>query len=80
MLEIKSEYIVLASGAFLTEHLTTELIEGDEDAMLEWMEDKLVDWCQDWVYNLAGLYEIIRDHAWSIQAHVENKQSKETKP
>lgn len=73
MSNVKTKYIILASGVFLTEYLTKELIEGDEDAMLEWMEDKLVNWCESWIYNLDGLYEIIHNHAWCIQEHFESR-------
>lgn len=73
MPKLKTEYIILASGAFLTEHLTKELIEGDEEIMLDWMDNHIVEYMEDYVTFTSELYDTICAHAESIQEHVESE-------
>ena len=47
----RNEALIRASGFYLTDHLTVELLEGDEDLLDAFIEDHLWEPFENWSSN-----------------------------
>lgn len=64
----KNTFVIEASGTFLTEHLTNELLEGDERELYAFIEDVKLEPVED--YDAEMVFKMIQDLAASLQRFV----------
>lgn len=64
----KNTFVIEASGTFLTEHLTNELLEGDERELYAFIEK--VKWEPVEYYDAEMVFKMIQDLAESLQRFV----------
>ena len=70
----KNTFLIEASGQFLTEHLTVELLEGDENALLAFIEDNKWETVED--FEAEMVFEMIENLSDSLKKFVSQQESK----
>lgn len=70
----KNTFLIEASGSFLTDHLTSELLEGDESALYAFIEE--VKWQAVEDFDAEMVFEMIENLANSLQKFVTQHEAK----
>jgi hypothetical protein len=69
--DLKTRCFIEASGTYLTEHLTSELLDGDVDKCMAFVNDHKTELVQ--YHDADQVWEMIEEEAYSLQAFVENE-------
>ncbi|WP_119298866.1 hypothetical protein [Vibrio cholerae] len=73
MSDLKTRCLIAASGAFLTEFLTEELLSQDDEIIFQFIEDNKWEPVED--YSPEDIWNMIDDHALNLMQFVEAELS-----
>ncbi|GIB16846.1 hypothetical protein ACA544_18100 [Vibrio cholerae] len=73
MSDLKTRCLIAASGAFLTEFLTEELLSQDDEIIFQFIEDNKWEPVED--YSSEDIWNMIDDHALNLMQFVESELS-----